>query len=103
MNGFERLYNNVVNFDINKEIELLLDDNTVFITDLNKKRLLEHGTDVDGKEIRTFRAAGGEVYSGFTIALRDKQGKQSDHVDAFDTGKYHSTFKVDSGKSSRAS
>ena len=100
MNGFERLYFNVKRININKELELILDDNNEFITDLNKTRLLEQGTDVDGKEIRTFRAAGGEVYSGFTISMRDKEGKQTKHVDLYDTGEFHSTFKVDSNKSS---
>lgn len=100
MDAFERLYNNAKSLDLNKELELWLDDNNEFITNLNKKRLFEKGTDVEGKEIRTKKAASGEVYSGFTIEMKDKAGQPFDRVTLKDTGAFYPTFKVDSGSNS---
>jgi len=96
MNGFDRLYSNIAGFDLNHYLELWFDDNNEFITDLNKKRLLEQGTDVDGKQIRTFRAEQGEVYNRFTIESKYKKGQPFDRVTLKDTGEFHNSFKVES-------
>ena len=98
MNNFEQLSNNISGFDLDHYLELWFDTNTEFITGLNKQRLLEEGTDVEGKEIRTFKAEQGEVYSGFTITEKQKSGQPTDKVTLFDTGEFHKSFKVDSDK-----
>ena len=67
---------------------------------LTSEKATQPGTDVDGTQIRTFRAAGGEVYNSFTITEKERKGQPSDKVTLKDKGKFHNTFKVDSGKSS---
>ena len=98
MNSFEQLSNNISGFDLDHYLELWFDDNTEFIADLNRQRLLEEGTDVEGKEIRTFKAEQGEVYSAFTIGMKNQSGQPTDKVTLFDTGEFHKSFKVDSNK-----
>lgn len=96
MDVFDRMYKSIESFNQSKHMELWLDANTDFVTGLNKTRLLQKGTDVDGKEIRTFKAAQGENYSAFTINMRLAEGKQYAHVDLYDTGAFHNSVKVNS-------
>jgi len=98
MNSFEQMAENISGFDLNHYLELWFDDNNEFITDLNKKRLLEFGTDVEGKELRTYRAEMGEVYNSFTITTKEKKGQPADRVTLYDTGEFHKSFKVESDR-----
>lgn len=92
--NFDRMVNGLKGFTLNQYLDDWIFYNQVFITDLNKKRLIEKGTDVDGNEIRTFKAEQGENYAGFTITARENDGLQADHVDFKVTGKFHSTFET---------
>ena len=97
MTVFNKVHNNVVRIDFNKEIATLLGrkDYQAFIIGLNQIRLYTEGTDVEGKEIRTFRAEQGEVYNRFTIEEKDRKGQPFDRVTLKDTGKFYETFIVD--------
>ena len=97
MPTFAQVAANVSTFDMDKTLLQLLQrkDYQAFIIEQNQKRLFEHGTDVEGEDIRTFRAEQGEAYSRFTIDQKLKKGQPDTHVTFKDTGAYYKTFKVE--------
>ncbi len=94
MDVFEKMINNLNGFDLGNYFKDWITDHESFITDQNKRRLSEKGTNVEGEEIRTFRAEAGEVYSAFTINMKLAKGQPDDKVTLKDTGDFYSKFKV---------
>ena len=96
MNGFERIYNNISTFKLDKYLKDWVTKNNDVITDLNRERLNKFGTDVEGKKLITYGGAGANTgsYSTFTIAEKKKKGQETKHVTLKDTGEFHKSFKV---------
>lgn len=59
------------------------------VLDIPRDRLLDKGTDADGKKIRTYKAIQGFVYALRTVKIRQENNQQTDHVDLHDTGEAH--------------
>lgn len=100
MNVFDKMINNLNAFDEGNYFQDFISANDEFITSQNKRRLNEKGTNVDGEELRTFRAEAGEAYNRFTINMKLAKGQTWQHVTLKDTGAFYNTFKVDAKKSS---
>ena len=60
---------------------------------LNRQvQLYQQGVDVDGKKMQSYKAQGSNVYSNYTIRLKEEKGQVTDRVTMRDTGKLYSTF-----------
>ena len=60
---------------------------------LNRQvQLYQQGVDVDGKKMQSYKAQGSNVYSNYTIMLKEEKGQVTDRVTMRDTGKLYSTF-----------
>lgn len=62
--------------------------------DLNRVRLEETGKDIDGKNMRTFKAQGSNAYSNRTIIIKEGKGQITDHFTGKDKGKLHDSIKA---------
>jgi len=63
-----------------------------FIIEANQSQLADYGQDVKGRDIKTFKARGGQVYADYTIKKKQKIGQPTDHVTAFSSGKLYDSF-----------
>jgi hypothetical protein len=60
---------------------------------LNRQvQLYQQGVDVEGKKMQSYKAQGSNVYSNYTIMLKEEKGQVTDRVTMRDTGKLYSTF-----------
>lgn len=68
------------------------------IIKLNQEQLSVFGIDREGKQLRTYKAKGSNVYSDFTIKIKKAEGKPYDHVTLYDQGKFYKTFSTETAK-----
>lgn len=60
---------------------------------LNRQvQLYQQGVDVEGNKMQSYKAQGSNVYSNYTIMLKEEKGQVTDRVTMRDTGKLYSTF-----------
>lgn len=103
MDVFEQSYKDLSKIDIYKLFNEFVKDENDFITGLNKKRLLEKGTDVDGNPIITKIAK--TQNSGYPYAIntvfgtneylgKKDKGEPYNRVTTYSSGRYFKTFKA---------
>jgi len=94
MSEFKKYVDRLKKLDLNQffEIEHKKTNIQKFILDSNRNRLRVKGTDVEGKEIRTYAATAGNVYSNATIDIKRSKGQPTNRVTLYDTGKWQGSF-----------
>jgi len=94
MSEWQKIVDNLKKLDLNSFFEDEYKKTNVqkFILDSNRNRLRIKGVDILGKEIRTYNARGGNVYSNRTIDIKRDKGQPTSHVTLYDTGRWQGSF-----------
>jgi hypothetical protein len=77
-----------------RSVEVLVQKHGLFIEQAIRTRLYDKGTYADGKQIKTYRAQGSDVYSPFTIQLKKQEGQPTDRVTLKNEGELYESFNV---------
>ena len=95
MNDFEKLYKEVMKFDVNQILKNVWNTSQVqqFIVALNTEgkpssQLYNLGEDSDGAKLTP-------PYTFNTVRIKIENGQRSDHVTLRDTGGFYESFEVD--------
>jgi len=93
--NLEVLARNVLKLKENDALKVVTDNKSIQFNAIRLNRqvqLYEQGVDVDGKKMQSYKAQGSNVYSNYTIMLKEEKGQVTDRVTMRDTGKLYSTF-----------
>lgn len=88
----EKRLKKLESFSMNEALNEAGEKNEKFILDQIRGRLLKSGTTADGKQLRTDKAQAGNVYSTYTMILKEAKGQPTDRVTLFDKGQFHGSF-----------
>ena len=93
--NLEVLARNVLKLKENDALKVVTDNKSIQFNAIRLNRqvqLYQQGVDVDGKKMQSYKAQGSNVYSNYTIMLKEEKGQVTDRVTMRDTGKLYSTF-----------
>ena len=63
------------------------------VIQLNQKQL-QQGLDAQGKRIRTIKSMGTQVYTLYTIQIKQEKGQPTDRVTLYNTGEFYNTMQL---------
>jgi len=93
--NLEVLARNVLKLKENDALKVVTQNKSIQFNAIRLNRqvqLYQQGVDVDGKKMQSYKAQGSNVYSNYTIMLKEEKGQVTDRVTMRDTGKLYSTF-----------
>jgi hypothetical protein len=93
--NLEVLARNVLKLKENDALKVVTDNKSIQFNAIRLNRqvqLYQQGVDVEGKKMQSYKAQGSNVYSNYTIMLKEEKGQVTDRVTMRDTGKLYSTF-----------
>ncbi len=91
-----RFINRFDSFVIGEEVQRITSRSNVrkWIKDANRMRLFKYGKDTQGKKIRTYKAAPGQVYALSTLSIKRESNLPVNRVTLFQTGAFHRSIKT---------
>ena len=96
MEAIERLGQRLATIDVYRMLDEMFSTGKYqkLVPDMVRERLLEQGIYSTGKQIKTYNATQGNVYSKFTFPFKEAKGQPTDRVTLRDTGAFYRSFNL---------
>ena len=96
MEAIQRLGQRLATIDVYRMLDEMFSTGKYqkLVPDMVRERLWEQGIYSTGKQIKTYNATQGNVYSQFTFPFKEAKGQPTDRVTLRDTGAFYRSFNL---------